>query len=147
MAKWEKDAKNHAVHTLPYLYGVMQGWGSRMKGQILERLDLRCLPSSCSRPTDGQHVVRKVLAKHKGWGVRLWLQYRVPLYSKICSLTQTKRERKTKKEGEKGKDREGRGSKAGMWTGVYSLSLIAHAFEKWIWIHHASQAFIEIEFN
>lgn len=145
--KWLKGTKSHVAHTLPHLYGVMQGWGSRVKGQILEGLDLRCLPSSCCRPADCQHVVWKLLAEHQGWGVWLWLQYRVPLYGKICSLTQTNGERKTEKEEEKTERQRGAGSKAGTWRDVYSSSLIAHAFEKWIWIHHASQALMEIELN
>lgn len=94
-----------------------------MKGQILEGLDLRLLPSSLRRPIDGQHVVGKLLAKHKGGGVRLWLQYRIPLYGKICSLPQINGE------GER-TERGGAGSTAGMWRGLHSLSLIAHAFDK-----------------
>ncbi len=105
--KWEKDTMSHVAHTLPHLYGVMQGWGRWVKGQILEGLDLRCLPSSCFRPADCQHVVWKLLAEHKGWGVWPWLQYRVPLDGKICSLTQTTGEREREKEGEKTKRQRG----------------------------------------
>lgn len=101
--KWEKDTMSHVAHTLPHLYGVMQGWGRWVKGQILEGLDLRCLPSSCFRPADCQHVVWKLLAEHKGWGVWPWLQYRVLLDGKTCSLTQTTGERERENEKTEGR--------------------------------------------
>lgn len=134
-----KMFKHHVDHSHPHLYRVMQGWSSRMKGQILEGLDLRILPSSLFRPIDGQHVVWKLLAKHKGGGVWLWLRHRIPLDGKISSLPQINGEGEREREW---KER-GPGSTAGMWRGLYSLSLIEHAFDKRIWTHHASQALVK----
>ncbi len=144
--KWKKDAMCHAADTLPHLYGVMQGWGRRVKRQILEGLDLRCFPSSCFRPADCQHVVWKLLAEHKGWGVWPWLQYRVPLDGKICSLT-THGEREREKEGEKTKRQSGRGVKRAR----------GEMFIHYHWLHMhlkntsgfimTGQALMEIELN
>ena len=48
-----------------HLYRVVQGRGCWVEGEVLEGLDLWCLPSVFLRPIDGQHVIGELLAEQQ----------------------------------------------------------------------------------
>ena len=59
---------------------------SWVKGQVLERSDLRSGPAMSGGPGHGQHVVCEVVAKSKAFGGGLWLQLLSQLYFKLITL-------------------------------------------------------------